>query len=99
MKSNAAIQSASAHGGELVNLLVSPDRSADLRKQSRDLVSWELDPRQVCDLELLLNGSFSPLQGFLTRSDYECVCEKMRLRNGVLWPIPVCLAVTDEFAR
>jgi sulfate adenylyltransferase len=65
---------------------------------SRDWPSWELRPRQVCDLELLMNGAFAPLSGFMVRSDYDTVCSTMRLASGRLWPIPVVLDVTEEFA-
>jgi sulfate adenylyltransferase len=50
-------------------------------------------------VELLLNGAFSPLAGFLGRADYEKVCESMRLADGTLWPIPVTLDVTEELAK
>src|SRR5215510_9105300 len=60
--------------------------------------SWDLTPRQLCDLELLLNGGFHPLAGFLTRPEYESVCRNMRLPNGALWPIPVTLDVPELFA-
>jgi sulfate adenylyltransferase len=58
----------------------------------------DLQPRQLCDLELLLSGGFSPLRGFLGRADYESVCARMRLADGTLWPIPVTLDVTEEMA-
>jgi sulfate adenylyltransferase len=87
------------HGGELVNLLATPDRSFELQSASRDWPSWDLTPRQLCDLELLLNGGFSPLRGFMSRRDYESVCSTMRLANGALWPIPIDLDVAEEFAK
>lgn len=86
------------HGGVLVNLLADADRAAEISKQSRDWPSWDLTPRQVCDLELLLAGGFSPLQGFLASDDYASVCSDMRLTDGTLWPIPVTLDVTEAFA-
>ena len=42
--------------------------------------------RQLCDIELILNGAFSPLTGFLNQKDYDCVCKDMRLVSGVFWP-------------
>ena len=87
------------HGGELVNLVASPDRSAELKAQSREWPSWDLTARQICDLELLLNGGFSPLRGFMTKADYEGVCKDMRLGSGVLWPMPITLDVKEEFAK
>ena len=87
------------HGGTLVDLLADADRAAELKERSRDWASWDLADRQVCDLELLMNGGFSPLKGFLNKTDYEGVCDNMRLADGTLWPIPVMLDVTEEVAR
>jgi len=89
----------SPHGGELVQLNAPPERADELKAHSREWPSWDLTPRQICDLELLLSGGFSPLRGFLTRSDYEGVCHNMRLASGTLWPIPVTLDVKEEFAK
>ena len=86
------------YGGELVDLLMTSERAAELQQQSRDWPSWDLTARQLCDLGLLMSGGFSPLRGFMTRADYEGVCTKMRLSDGTLWPIPITLDVTAEFA-
>ena len=86
------------HGGELVNLLVDDERRDELRRSSRDWPSWDLTPRQICDLELIVNGGFSPLRGFMTHNDYDPVCTSMRLADGTLWPIPITLDVTEEVA-
>jgi sulfate adenylyltransferase len=87
------------HGGELVQLQVPAQRAAELKAQSKDWPSWDLTGRQLCDLELLMNGGFSPLNGFLNRADYEGVCKDMRLANGTLWPMPITLDVTEDFAK
>lgn len=86
------------HGGQLVDLLADSQRREELLAGSRNWLSWDLSARQICDLELLLNGAFSPLRGFMGRADYEAVCASMRLANGLLWPIPVTLDVTAEMA-
>jgi sulfate adenylyltransferase len=60
--------------------------------------SWTLTRRQLCDLELLMNGGFAPLSSFMTRADYESVCEQLHLANGALWPLPIVLDLPDELA-
>ncbi len=86
------------HGGELVQLNAQPDNVAELKAHSKQWPSWDLTARQLCDLELLLTGGFSPLRGFMTQTDYDGVCHNMRLASGILWPMPVTLDVTEEFA-
>ena len=87
------------HGGDLVQLKVPAARAAELKAQSKDWPSWDLTARQLCDLELLMSGGFSPLTGFMNRADYEGVCHNMRLANGTLWPMPITLDVSEEFAK
>jgi sulfate adenylyltransferase len=96
---NSASHLIAPHGGELINLIAQPERITELKNQSREWPSWDLTARQLCDLELLMSGGFSPLRGFMTRGDYEGVCQKMRLANGVLWPMPITLDVTEDFAK
>ena len=84
------------HGGALVDLMVEAGNAQELRDASRDWPSLDLGDRQICDLELLLNGGFSPLTGFMTRAEYEGVCKDMRLPDGTLWPIPIVLDVSKE---
>ncbi|MDH3263149.1 MAG: hypothetical protein OEM24_04040, partial [Paracoccaceae bacterium] len=80
-------------------LYVSYDSAQKLKHEAADLPSWDLTPRQVCDLELLMNGGFNPLKGFLSEADYDGVVEKMRLADGTLWPMPVTLDVSEKFAE
>jgi sulfate adenylyltransferase len=86
------------YGGTLVDLVVSPERAAELKTGSSRWPSWDLTARQLCDLELLADGAFSPLTGFLGEEDYEGVCERMRLADGTLWPMPINFDVTEEIA-
>ncbi len=57
-------------------------------------LSVDLSDRLVCDLELLLDGSFSPLDGFMIEKDYKSVVNKLRLSTGELWPIPIVLPIS-----
>ncbi len=86
------------HGGQLVDLMVDPDKVDVMKTESEQYPSITLSQRQLCDLELLVNGAFSPLTGFMGREDYESVVNDMRLANGRLWPVPVVLDVSDDFA-
>ena len=87
------------HGGELKDLYLPEHLADEVKKQAGEYPSWDLTPRQLCDLDLLLNGAFSPLEGFLGQADYESVCDTMRLESGLLWPIPVTLDVSKAFAE
>ena len=88
----------SPYRGELRELYLIDSLAAAVKAQSRDWPSWDLTPRQLCDIELLLNGAFSPLHGFMTRRDYERVVAEMRTADGTLWPIPITLDVSQAFA-
>ncbi|MCC5986252.1 MAG: bifunctional sulfate adenylyltransferase/adenylylsulfate kinase [Pararhodobacter sp.] len=80
-------------------LYVSQESARKLKLEAASLPSWDLTPRQLCDLELLMNGGFFPLKGFLDRADHESVVENMRLADGTLWPMPVTLDVSTAFAE
>lgn len=87
------------HGGSAIQLIVNEERATMLKNIALNLPDITLNDRQLCDLELLATGVFSPLDGFMTRPDYEAVLDRMRLQSGVLWPIPVCLSISDTKAR
>ncbi len=80
-------------------LYVSWDSAQKLKLEAGNLPSWDLTPRQTCDLELLMNGGFFPLKGFMSQADYEGVVREMRLADGTLWPMPVTLDVSEKFAE
>jgi sulfate adenylyltransferase len=79
-------------------LSAGPERAAQLREEAVHLPSWFLTPRQVWDFELLFSGAFSPLEGFLGHDDYRGVLDGMRLADGRIWPMPIMLDVSGEFA-
>jgi len=87
------------HGGVLKELYLNESEAEQEKAAARDYPSWNLTARQLCDIELLLNGAFSPLDGFLDRAAYESVVANMRLPGGLIWPIPVNLDVSREFAE
>ena len=86
------------HGGVLKVLYLAQEDCAAEKQAAIEYSSWDLTQRQLCDIELLLNGGFSPLEGWLNKEDYERVVEEMRLQDGTLWPIPITLDVTEDFA-
>jgi sulfate adenylyltransferase len=79
-------------------LYVSYESAQKLKIEAGQLLSWDLTPRQICDLELLMNGGFNPLKGFLSEADYDSVVDRMRLADGALWPMPITLDVPEAFA-
>ncbi|MCF6317773.1 MAG: bifunctional sulfate adenylyltransferase/adenylylsulfate kinase [Proteobacteria bacterium] len=89
----------SPHGGTLINLVLDKKEAEHLKEQTLSLPSWDMSDRQLCDLELLLNGGFSPLTGFMGKSDYDAVLKDMRLAEGTLWPMPITLDVTSEITK
>ena len=78
--------------------MVSKERAEELKKEAVHLPSWDVDFRQIWDLELLANGAFAPLAGYLGEADYAGVCKSMRLTDGSIWPMPITLDVTQELA-
>ncbi|CAH1755773.1 18973_t:CDS:2 [Entrophospora sp. SA101] len=85
------------HGGILKDLLSrDASKQQELRNESEILSSIVLSERQLCDLELIINGGFSPLEGFMTEEDYKSVVDNLRLKNGLLFSIPITLDVSQD---
>jgi sulfate adenylyltransferase len=86
-----------AHGGKLINRALSPEESR--KWKSKSLPTITLKPREVSDVEMIALGGLSPLEGFMNKKDYESVVHKMRLANGLPWPIPITLTCSSEEAK
>jgi len=87
------------HGGRLVDRLVKAQGEIErLAEEAARLPAIELDARELSDLEMIATGAFSPLEGFMTRRDYQSVVEFSRLDSGLPWTIPITLAVDGETA-
>ncbi len=84
------------YGGDLVDLLVPRTEAAEVEREASSLPSITVDSRTRSDLELLSNGGFSPLRGFMGRDDYQSVVDGMTLTTGLPWSIPVYLAVESD---
>ncbi|MET4675946.1 MULTISPECIES: bifunctional sulfate adenylyltransferase/adenylylsulfate kinase [unclassified Luteibacter] len=94
-KHTSPLQAPINDGRQVQEWYASDAEAEVLRRETAGLLSVTLNPRQRCDLELILNGGFSPLSGFLGENDYGCVVSHMRLEEGRLWPIPVTLDVSE----
>jgi len=87
------------YGGKLCNLVLSQKKAEQLKQASSNYPIVSLTQRQICDLELLMNGAYSPLTGFMCQHDYDLVVNEMRLANGLLWSIPVIFDLTEAFIQ
>ena len=85
------------YGGELCNLVLPREEAENLKLEGASLPAVTLSQRQVCDLEMLMNGSYSPLKGFMNEEEYNSVVEDCRLANGLLWPMPITFDVPQDF--
>ena len=81
------------HGGRLIDRVLTGEVRVEAEGRARDLPKISLNARAASDLECLATGVFSPLQGFMNRADYQGVIHGMRLRNGLLWTLPITLAI------
>lgn len=86
------------HGGELIDLYADEAIKKSEKAKAANYKSLILNHRQICDLELLLCGGFSPLDRFNSQEDYESIVTNMCLANGIIWPMPINLDVTEAYA-
>jgi sulfate adenylyltransferase len=87
------------HGGELVDRMAPEEQRDELLSKADGLTKIVLGPRALSDLEMISTGVFSPLTGFMVSEDYESVVETMRLKNGLVWSLPITLPVSEEEAN
>ena len=88
------------HGGKLINCYCDSKTSNQYKNNAVNYNSWTLTDRQLCDLELILNGAFSPLDGFMRQECYNSVLDNNRLwaPDGDVWPMPIVLDVKSDLA-
>ena len=90
---------AAADRTRLKPLLADGSDAGKIKIEAFELPSVTLSQRQLCDVELMMNGGFTPLDGFMDRDTYEHVLESMRLPGGALWPIPITLDVDRKLGE
>jgi sulfate adenylyltransferase len=83
------------YGNKLCQLLATDEELASIRREELNFVSLDLDWRQVCQLEQLINGAYSPLSGYMDQASFHRVLSELRLFDGTYWPEPVVLAVDE----
>lgn len=84
------------YGGQLVDLLAVGEERESIMSRATLLPRLQLTQRNLCDLELLATGAFSPLRKFMGKDDYLSVLESMRLAGGTLFPIPITLTIAPN---
>src|SRR5262252_1050024 len=87
-----------AHGGSLINRELTGVERETMLEQVPGMTRIDLRPREVSDLEMIANGAFSPLEGFMCEDDYIAVRGNMHLGSGLPWTIPITLSVSDDLA-
>lgn len=86
------------HGGKLINKIATEEEKKEWLKRSKELKSISVTYFDLSELENIATGLFSPLEGFMTKEDYDSVLDNMRLSNGTVWSIPIILSVKKEIA-
>jgi sulfate adenylyltransferase len=86
------------HGGVLVDRVMRGEVKEAIRERAEQMVKVKLGPMGLSDLELIATGALSPLTGFMRKADYDRCVEEMRLANGLLWSVPVTIAVDKDLS-
>ena len=94
-----SLETIKPHGGKLINRIAQGNEREELLKKAGGLHKIHLTDREISDLELIATGGFSPLEGFMNEKDYHSVMDNKRLANGLVWTIPVLLAVNADEAK
>lgn len=84
------------HGGKLINRHADSTELESLAESAKRMPSITLNRREISDLDLITIGAYSPLEGFMSLSDYENVLQNKRLSNGLPWTIPITLTVCEK---
>ncbi len=85
-------------GGPLKPLMLTGSALTAGLEKAKTLKQIRMTSRESCDLIMLGIGAFTPLDGFMSKADWQGVCDETRLANGVFWPIPVTLSVNEHDA-
>ena len=86
------------HGNSLIDCYCKKEEISQYKDQATHYNSYTLNDRQLCDIELILNGAFSPLDGFMNQRCYNAVLDSNRLLDGNVWPMPIVLDVKSDLA-
>ncbi|MFA6448485.1 MAG: sulfate adenylyltransferase [bacterium] len=95
---NKPMETIAPHGGTLVNRIAEGEQRKELIARAPGLASVTLNNKELSDLLMIAIGGFSPLTGFMGKSDYDSVVNSMRLPNGLPWTIPITLSADGETA-
>jgi sulfate adenylyltransferase len=88
------------HGSKTLKCLLLEGKAKDDElKRAKGLKQLVITTRETSDLIMLGIGAFTPLDGFMDQADWKSVCDQMRLKNGVLWPIPITCSTADESVK
>jgi sulfate adenylyltransferase len=83
------------HGGRLVNRFVISDK----KNMNEDMFTVQVSNELRNDIENIADGIFSPLEGFVSKQDFDSIVKTGRLKSGLAWTVPIILDIDDQKAR